>query len=145
MGNDFSEWAAEQVATRFTYERPYDDYVKDKDGLLLQFRDPSSKYFLDEDAKLLAKHAAEVIRIHGWCQDIGYDEATGQYCLVGAVVKAAIGRDLGKDQQNCHVPGTFKVYHALETLTEKSLPDWNDTHGRTKEQVLRLLDRVASL
>ena len=96
---------------------------------------------LTEARKLIAQ---------GWTQGAFYDgdDGSGCYCLAGAVVTVSIPNLGALDAEACaDSPGiralsdclgrrVYSVY-ALDRLTE-----WNDTPGRTQEDVLALIDRA---
>ena len=77
--------------------------------------------------EIVLKDAAAYIREHGWCQD-QLAKLNGQVCLLGAL------DDIGEDAEG----------PAEELLRERlgggSIADWNDTPGRTVEEVLSVLE-----
>ena len=77
------------------------------------------------------EQAAELIRRHGWVQR-KYGTTGEGYCIIGAIIA---------------VPKHESGYPAIEALREElggqSVMLWNDTEGRTKEEVLELLERAA--
>lgn len=91
--------------------------------------------------------AKQLIEDGGLVQGIYYD-GKGCYCTIGAVqeiIGAARFFDLESDEPNELVA----LSKALEKLTGKAadgLADpifaWNDTEGRTKEEVLELFDEA---
>jgi hypothetical protein len=81
--------------------------------------------------------AAAIIRERGWCQNQGSD-ADGGCCLA---------RALGEAERATGATGEF-VLAAMSCMHIRSLGikdaiKWNDTPGRTKEEVLELLERAA--
>ena len=86
-----------------------------------------------ESRDLLA--AAEYIRAHGWCQRTTYGSIDPQSsaCIVGALWRVTQSHERTK-----HVSGI--LYHSLSGL---SIIAWNDTRGRTVDEVLDLLERAA--
>jgi hypothetical protein len=86
---------------------------------------------LDEPAKLLMK-AADLIEKHGWCQ--GRWRATdGRLCLRGAIINS------GSHQV------AFAAIHRVDAAIGGPYTSvgWNDTMGRTKEEVVAKLRSVA--
>jgi hypothetical protein len=82
-----------------------------------------------------ATSAADYIREHGWCQH-QWENASGSVCLKGAASKAT-DCDLLR-----HTP---LIYALRETIgIPEGLSDWNDTPGRTKEEVLAVFDKIAN-
>jgi hypothetical protein len=81
--------------------------------------------------------AADLLEEKGWTQKVAED-SQGRHCLVGALDYAA--RDL---------PGAVKTFDDALEAVQQRLPggwvvNWNDTPGRTAEQVIALLRRVAA-
>lgn len=66
---------------------------------------------------------------------LAHDRTARCFCLVAALYWAAdlIGADAR--QQN-------RAYMALKRLIKGSLSGWNDEEGRTREEVLALIDRA---
>lgn len=75
--------------------------------------------------------AADLIRRHGWVQRKCGTTGEG-YCIIGAIIA---------------VPKHESGHPAIEALREElggqSVVFWNDTEGRTQEEVLELLERTA--
>ena len=91
---------------------------------------------LDETAKLLLKAAAVIDEI-GWCQN-GYTKHGG-YCIYGALDHAA-GFDVGEGATNQVVSqAAWRFIDAVKS----SVAGWNDTPGRTKDEVVAKLRAVA--
>lgn len=105
--------------------------------------DPSKD--LDEDQKVLLK-ARDYIQEHGWCQH-QFENAKGEVCLAGAIRKV-LGLDTGTmsvfiplyvdvhSQEHYY----FKFLRKLELKTGRSIGNWNDQMGRTKEDVIGVLE-----
>ena len=76
--------------------------------------------------------AAELIRRHGWVQRKSGSIGEG-FCLIGAVINVT------RDKHQCFLANEALI-RASGTI---SIVTWNDTEGRTKEEVLELLERAA--
>ncbi len=66
----------------------------------------------------------------GWTQ--GAYAISGCYCAQGALTKAGIGERTFR----LHIDG--QSLHPM--VSTSALIEWNDTHGRTKEDVLAMFD-----
>lgn len=95
---------------------------------------------LTEEQKALFR-AAEYIRHNGWCQ--GGVQAGARVCLVGSLY---IG--LGLKVSGCNIlkiePLLQKVQNVAEAHGICNLAEWNDAPGRTKEEVIALLEKAAA-
>ena len=82
-----------------------------------------------ESRDLLA--AAEYIRAHGWCQFSSYGSSDPQSsaCIVGALWRVTQSHERTK-----RLTDRLGVPHLIR---------WNDTRGRTVDEVLDLLERAA--
>jgi hypothetical protein len=78
-------------------------------------------------SQLLA--AADLLREHGWCQN-QYIDDKGCICLISALSLVPAS-----------VRVLIMVHHAAGT---NGAPAWNDAPGRTKEDVLDLLEGLAA-
>lgn len=77
--------------------------------------------------------AADLLDRDGWCQ--GYDkDDDGRYCARGAT-KAAASSDT--------LVGAGARIALTQRLPTHNIPAWNDTPGRTQEEVTSTLRRVA--
>lgn len=75
--------------------------------------------------------AAEYLRDHGWCQDIWRSE-DGRVCLFGSVYTVS----------DCLMNDGYKV--ATQKLARRGASfAWNDVPGRTKEEVIAMLEDTA--
>lgn len=79
---------------------------------------------------------------HGWKQYKMGDDAMG-YCLTGAF--SVVKRECIPEEAGC--PGCVDArlfYKAMGEAVghEKWVTSWNDSDGRTKEEVIDLLDRM---
>lgn len=88
-----------------------------------------------------AKAAGDYIRQHGWCQHKPR-ERDGSVCLRGAldVVCVKIHPQLGP-----MVEGYAAMVAAIHEITGMYPIEYNDAPGRTKEEILALLDRIAGV
>lgn len=82
------------------------------------------------DVKKILADAAALIRENGWVQE-KYGSLGEGYCLVGAVIAASGGT------------GRYHVAYRVLTDEVENPLTWNDTKGRTQEEVLELLGRAA--
>lgn len=112
-------------------------------------------------AQLLTR-AADILDERGWFQG-SYFNDSGCVCVLGAIhaaVAEAAGQDITEDLLRFpRLPLTQDVQslaqsynHAIKVLNEQvpfgdilacAIPDWNDEHGRTKDDVQELLRRAA--
>lgn len=99
-------------------------YLEDKS----LFVEPAAKP-LDEIGQVLMK-AADILRTGGWCQ-IHFNKRTGEHCMIGAIQEAA----------NYTQPATDIAHRAV--LMHGYGMCWNDRKGRTKEEVIAALEKVA--
>jgi hypothetical protein len=78
------------------------------------------------------RRAREILVEEGWCQGHLRD-SSGRHCLVGALMDATLAHS------------TRRFHRARDRVAfEVGSPvDWNDCPGRTKEQVLELLETLA--
>lgn len=78
--------------------------------------------------------AARLLVMGGFCRGT-YSNEAGQHCILGAVRAVA--------------PEYFVVPAAVYTLTDAlgshNLANWNDTPGRTKDEVLELFNYAIAL
>ena len=106
------------------------------------------------DTRAIARRAGELIGEHGWIRGRFGNPNIG-FCLLGACLRAYA--DLGQPQIGV-IPISAELYQAinpavpLATLDallastleiESRLMAWNDKEGRTRQDVLDLLDRIA--
>lgn len=77
---------------------------------------------------------ANTIREHGWCQKQLYDDY-GSMCLLGALRFTIYG--------SVALTGP-RVITALAALDLMAPSIWNDTPGRTVEEVILLLEQTAT-
>lgn len=97
-----------------------------------------------------ARRAAELLTQYGWTQGRQADMA-GRMCLVGACAKAATGNPWDQRWVN-GVGATFeRLRQRTRLLVAAHDPGgdgepfpWNDRPGRTAEEVIALLQRIAA-
>lgn len=86
--------------------------------------------------RAILQGARDMLSTRGWCQR-SFRNEQGERCLAGAIGQFA------RDTQGEQWP--WAATNAQEVVIAKlgkCLIKWNDTDGRTKEQVLGLLDEV---
>jgi hypothetical protein len=81
--------------------------------------------------------AATKIEENGWCQGVYYNRHDGGYCIVGAVRESAGTWDPWYFERAI---GNFARKHGIHNLVT-----YNDTFGRTKEEVCAKLRKLADL
>ena len=82
--------------------------------------------------KQILKAAKALLVKRGWVQE-EYSNANG-YCLLGAISKAAAGSNAN--------PAFVVVRRVLRIKGLDTIAGWNDRPDRTKEEVLKVLDRA---
>jgi hypothetical protein len=80
-------------------------------------------------SKKIIQDVKDILLAEGWCQG-ELENANGEHCLLGACDKAFMP-----------VPIRQAIFDKLGGC---SIINWNDTPGRTLEEVVALLDEVAS-
>ena len=101
----------------------------------------------EEQIRETAKRAAEVLRQRGWCQGMfcANLDGTGPVCLMGAVsVAGGDGPNYGfrGQRRDLHVAIADRVERSLDL--RGSVAGWNDAPGRTADEVIAVLERVAA-
>lgn len=89
---------------------------------------------IDSVGTVLLK-AAAYIEEHGWCQNSLITD-DGKVCAMGAIHMICGGGLLP-------CPTFYAAKERLEQCTESLLSKWNDTPGRTKEEVIAALRAAA--
>lgn len=87
------------------------------------------KWDLKPHQKVLL-NAAQYIRDHGWCQHVTRDRQ-GRVCLSGALYR------------NAEEPDYTNAAYAVYALIKENLAEWNDTPGRTEQEVIAVLEKAA--
>jgi hypothetical protein len=89
--------------------------------------------------KQMCKQVSNYIKEHGWCQG-QYQADSGEVCLVGACI------NLG--DYDCDDTSATYRFSVRKALTYAGLAPqvitFNDKTGRTKEEVLAVLDNFAN-
>lgn len=78
--------------------------------------------------------AAQYIRDHGWCQN-ELRNLSGNVCMVGSI--------LFSNLQQCRNEIDPAKSRVMAHLGNSSISRWNDTPGRTKEEVIAVMETVA--
>ena len=100
------------------------------------------------DTAAIATRAAQLIRSHGWVQHWFGNTDTG-FCLLGACVHAL--DESGESTWSAMTPVSQALSGALfptddfwitKTEVDWEVSRWNDKPGRTKAEVLDLLDQI---
>lgn len=73
------------------------------------------------------RNAAQLITAKGWCQGISED-CHGRLCAIGAICRVTESL-----HQASFVEGILQAF----LNSGQSVSNWNDTHGRTEQEVLR--------
>lgn len=96
---------------------------------------------MNEQTLIHAKQLGDYIRQHGWCQHKPR-ERDGRVCLRGAMDIVCVKEHpiLGP-----MVFGYVDMVSAIFKETGMYPIEYNDTPGRTKEEILALLDRIAGV
>lgn len=90
--------------------------------------------------KKILTGAAAQIRARGWCQNEGAD-ADGRCCVVRAIGDTVMVNGLPAEDFQL---SSATCYFLRGFIGQQDPIKWNDTPGRTKEEVLDVLDRAAS-
>ena len=94
------------------------------------------------DTSELFGQAADLLRTEGWIQ--GQDYGAGGFCLMGAIGSVCATRFTGSDVSSLMYQACLdEVWRVLQDQPDNNPRNWNDAYGRTKTQVLRLLDGLA--
>jgi hypothetical protein len=111
-------------------------YYQDK----LPFIPPASALPLSKERQALL-NAAQYIRDNGWCQH-KLELPSGEVCAYGAMSRATYGKEAHTLSE---AVGLFSKYCVSAGLIQPngSFPTWNDTPGRTKEEVIEALEKAA--
>ena len=85
--------------------------------------------------------AIKVLDIYGWCQGRPGNE-TGGYCLLGAINRALVNSPFSRVQQDQVWSSARTAIHGL--VNTSFLATWNDTPGRTVDEVKHLIRETAA-
>ena len=97
---------------------------------------PQRDRFVQPDSVLL--RAAEIVRERGLCQ--GAWRAGGPLCAAGAVGQAGVDFDLERWEMEARL---LQFARALGGSAFNDVHSWNDTPGRTGQEVAEALERAA--
>lgn len=90
----------------------------------------------------ILKKAKALIQTHGWQQD-NYGDASCGFCALGAIRVATSG------SVNVPYDDNYGTYYDARMIFRHTIggpiPSWNDTAGRTKEDVLEAFDKAIEL
>jgi hypothetical protein len=84
----------------------------------------------NKPARRILLGAAEIIEQRGWCQG-DFQDGNGRVCMLGAISISSVSSPMGE------------AGNAIVLLGLKSVTQWNDTPGRTKEEVVARLRTAA--
>ncbi len=93
---------------------------------------------IDNPVVTVLRDAANLLRERGWAQGTYY--RGGGYCLLGAIRMARFGGLIISDHDDLLYRS---VMDAVGSRIHRDIPDWNDVPGRTKEEVILLLETAA--
>lgn len=101
----------------------------------------------DERAAKALRDAIELLERDGWCQRT-FINNQNQRCVLGAVrgmfwEGAKLGGIEFADTRAKHVAVYSLAIRTLRAFADQDLSLWNDTEGRTVEEVIALLTRAA--
>lgn len=103
-----------------------------------------------EQVRKDAKAAADYIRKHGWCQR-SFVTHTGSCCALGAKNAVIFGEcdpwNVDDTTEQNHRSTDLRRAFISEAGIDSNLsdiPDWNDSEGRTSEQVIGVYDSIAN-
>lgn len=89
--------------------------------------------------------ASEVLGENGWCQG-AIKDLDGQFCAVGAIREASIEIMGTRDSWSECVALSRLGSHIRKLNYDPvvTIPRWNDTEGRTSEEVILAMKRTAA-
>lgn len=82
---------------------------------------------------VMLRRTKKLLLEQGWCQG-RYQDTNGAHCLLGAMMTISRWRP--------SLARTAAVERLVRDLPSGTLPDWNDTKGRTLGEVIALIDRT---
>jgi hypothetical protein len=98
----------------------------------------------------LFKVAGELLSKHGWVQ--GYYGLPNGYCVVGAcgeaMRKLGLGSGTSEFEQSSYFMPLREAVDAIggiNQMTDHEVYRWNDTKGRTLDEVLNVLEEAGSI
>lgn len=97
--------------------------------------------------KQILLDAAERLETHGWTQGVSQDK-DGRCCAVGAISAVIyknydnfLGYTTNPKHHTAIIQEVFKPIHAI--LGEYMIIPWNDTPGRTADEVIAMIRKAA--
>jgi hypothetical protein len=97
-----------------------------------------------EDWRQHLLDSATYIEKHGWCQNT-LRNLHGQVCLIGSLY-GALGYDFSVGSSSTNIASkvqkTSREFRKRLDVDDEA--DWNDENGRTKEEVVRTMRRIAN-
>ncbi len=92
---------------------------------------------LEPQTKANAQKAADLIREHGWCQ--GKRNQQGAMCAKEAMERVCVIEHPTLGPMSA---GLCDLADAFRAETGMGIIQFNDTPGRTKEEILEVFDRI---
>lgn len=84
------------------------------------------------DTQEIIRQSIAVLDRCGWTQGVEYDDQTNAYCMFGAI------------RVVCSNNVPTRVIDVIEyRINGRSIAEWNDRPGRTRAQVVAMLQRTA--
>lgn len=101
-----------------------------------------------EPWRLTLREAAKRIEIYGWCQNTLVND-DGHHCVIGALFNvhqslATFNRAVRKLEQHITSHRYAEDSYRPGREQRKLVADWNDAPGRTQEEVVATLRKVAA-
>ncbi len=91
-------------------------------------------------AEWVLREAAETLELVGWCQGILTNDR-GQYCAAGAIRRAV--NEGNYQNEGAAVTACVSAVETLEAEVGQTIVDWNDTPGRTSDEVIAAMRYAA--
>jgi hypothetical protein len=92
-------------------------------------------------AKRVLVKAERLLRTNGWCQGMAKDPK-GRFCSIGAI-NESMKNGVVLPAMNARVYVEMAIQQAR--FRNRHIIAWNDTHGRTKAQVLKVFRAAIKL
>ena len=83
-----------------------------------------------------------LLKKRGWCQHVSNDTRTGSYCVIGALSEVSMQND---GALYTHPKDVIMRAMRIHTYKQDHIIAWNDTRGRTKAQVYKVLRTAIKL
>jgi len=93
--------------------------------------------------KDILARTVEILETDGWCQGLYTDPSTGAHCLLSALNKAF--SELPYGPCDALKARTETITAIRQLISTPSIMLWNDVSGRTKQEVLGLLERAQAI